>query len=83
VYSILNHGRVTHGSGLYKAGVGLQGYNLISDNSVSEDITFILSMRACRHNLWYDHACLLPFMLCESLAKTADSVSMVGKPVRR
>jgi hypothetical protein len=39
VFSILNHGRVTHGSGLYKAGVGLQGYNLISDNSVSEVIT--------------------------------------------
>jgi hypothetical protein len=34
VFSILNHGRVTHGSGLYKAGVGLQGYNLNSVNSV-------------------------------------------------
>jgi hypothetical protein len=30
VYSILNHGRVTHRPGLYKAGVSLQGYLLIS-----------------------------------------------------
>jgi hypothetical protein len=34
VFSILNHGRVTHGLGLYKTGVGLQGYNLISVKSV-------------------------------------------------
>jgi hypothetical protein len=30
VYSILNHGRVTHRPGLYKAWVSLQGYLLIS-----------------------------------------------------
>jgi hypothetical protein len=30
VYSILSHGRVTHRPGLYKAGVCLQGYVLIS-----------------------------------------------------
>jgi hypothetical protein len=30
VFSILNHGRVTHGFGLYKAGVGLQGNDSIS-----------------------------------------------------
>jgi hypothetical protein len=30
VYSILSHGRVTHCPGLYKAGVSLQGYLLIS-----------------------------------------------------
>jgi hypothetical protein len=34
VFSILNHGRVTYGFGLYKTGVGLQGYNSISVNSV-------------------------------------------------
>jgi hypothetical protein len=37
VFAILHHGRVTHGLGLYKTGVGLQGYNLISVKNLSID----------------------------------------------
>jgi hypothetical protein len=43
VYSILNHGRVTHRPGLYKAWVSLQGYLLISSIKCSFGCSTIFS----------------------------------------
>jgi hypothetical protein len=79
VFSILNHGRVTHGSGLYKAGVGLQGYNLISDNSVSEVITLSSSGSSSLYPSESRSGVLQLHSPCEY--GSADQVKQVGVDV--
>jgi hypothetical protein len=65
VGAFMNHGRVTHGLGLYKTGVGLQGYNVISVNSVHRLCNLLSLVGSAMH-------CYCPSVCLEIKASLKD-----------